>query len=393
MRHDVAPKRQFAQRGGLLLLTVLLTLALAGCKPSNRYHAPPPPPVITSKPVLMPMTTFLYVTGSTVAVNSVQLVARVAGYLERIAYTDGSIVKKGQLLFVIEPEPYAAKLKQAVAAVAQAKAQVLYAQSQYDRQQQMIKQNATSVANVEQWLATRDSDEAAVLENIANADIARINFGYTSVSAPFDGRVSRHLVDVGNLVGNSSATVLATIDQLNPIYVYFSVNELDMLKLRAALIAQGRNPETVHGAPIFVGLQSETGYPHPGKIDYVATSLDPSTGTIEARAVLDNDNNLLLPGLFVRARIPLGKPMQALALPDTAVLSDQAGPYVYVVGAHNVVAQKRVQTGTEENGMIAVTGLKAADQVIVNGLQNAAPGTTVAPSEQDISAPAANGPG
>ena len=150
MRHSVAPKRHLALLSGLVL-----TVLLAGCKPSNTYHAPPPPPVITSKPVLMPMTTYLYVTGSTVAVNSVQLVARVSGYLDRIDYTDGSIVKKGQLLFVIEPEPYAAKLKQAVAAIAQAKAQVLYAQSQYDRQLQMIKQNATSQANVEQWLATR----------------------------------------------------------------------------------------------------------------------------------------------------------------------------------------------------------------------------------------------
>lgn len=388
MRHSVAPRRRLALLAGLLLIVFL-----AGCKPSNRYHAPPPPPVTTSKPVLMPMTTYLDVTGSTVAVNSVQLVARVSGYLDRIDYTDGSMVKKGQLLFVIEPEPYAAKLKQAVASIAQAKAQVLYAQAQYDRQLQMIKQNATSQANVEQWLATCDSDEAAVIENTANAEIARINYGYTSVSAPFDGRVSRHLVDVGNLVGNSSATVLATIDQLNPIYVYFSVNELDMLKLRAALIALGRNPENVSGAPIFVGLQSEAGYPHPGKIDYVATSLDPSTGTIEARAVLGNDSNLLLPGLFVRARIPLGKPVQKLALPEAAVLSDQAGPYVYVVGAQSVVAQKRVQTGTEENGMIAVTGLGAADQVIVDGLQNAAPGVTVAPREQDISVPAANGPG
>jgi RND family efflux transporter MFP subunit len=388
MRRSVALKCRLVLLGGLLL-----ALLLIGCKPGNRYHAPPPPPVTTSKPVLMPMTTYLYVTGSTGAVNSVQLVARVPGYLDRIDYTDGSIVKKGQLLFVIEPAPYAAKLKQAVAAVAQAKAQVLYAQSQYDRQLQMIKQNATSQANVEQWRATRDSDEAAVIQNTANADIARINYGYTSVFAPFDGRVSRHLVDVGNLVGNSSATVLATIDQLNPLYVYFSVNELDMLKLRAALIALGRNPDNVRGAPIFVGLQSEANYPHPGKIDYVATSLDPSTGTIEARAVLDNGSNLLLPGLFVRAQIPLGKPVQALALPDAAVLSDQAGPYVYVVGAHNVVAQKRVQTGTEENGMIAVTGLGATDQVIVDGLQNAAPGTTVAPNEQDISVPAANGPG
>ena len=387
-RCSASPKRRSEQLAGLLL-----AVSLAGCGKSNSYHPPPPPPVVTSKPVQMPMTTYLNVTGSTVAVNSVQLVARVSGYLTSIDYTDGSVVKKGQQLFVIEQPPYAAKLKQAQAAVAQAKAQVVYAQAQYDRQLAMIKQNATSQANVEQWLATRDADQAQVLEAIANEKIAQINYGYTSVTAPFDGRVSRHLVDVGNLVGNGTATNLATIDQLNPIYVYFNINELDVLKLRAALIAIGRNPGEVSGEPVFVGLQSETNYPHPGKIDYVATSLDPSTGTIEVRAVLTNDSDILLPGLFVRARIPLGGAKRQLALPDAAVLSDQAGPYVYVVGPDNVVAQKRVQTGVDENGFIAVAGLDPAARVIVDGVQNAAPGSKVTPTEHDLSAPAANNPG
>ena len=387
-RCSASPKRRSAQLAGLLL-----AVSLAGCGKSNSYHPPPPPPVVTSKPVQMPMTTYLNVTGSTVAVNSVQLVARVSGYLTSIDYTDGSVVKKGQQLFVIEQPPYAAKLKQAQAAVAQAKAQVVYAQAQYDRQLAMIKQNATSQANVEQWLATRDADQAQVLEAIANEKIAQINYGYTSVTAPFDGRVSRHLVDAGNLVGNGTATNLATIDQLNPIYVYFNVNELDLLKIRAALIAMGRNPNNVTGSPVFVALQSEADYPHPGKIDYVATSLDPSTGTLQVRAVLNNDSNILLPGLFVRARIPLGGARQQLALPDAAVQSDQAGPYVYVVGADNVVSQVRVQTGVDENGFIAVTGLDSAAQVIVDGVQNAAPGSAVAPTEHDLSAPAASNPG
>ena len=387
-RCSASPKRRSEQLAGLLL-----AVSLAGCGKSNSYKPPPPPPVITSKPVRMPITTYLNVTGSTVAVNSVQLVARVSGYLTSIDYTDGSVVKKGQTLFIIEQPPYAAKLKQAQAAVTQAQAQVIFAQSQYTRQLNLIKQNATSESNVEQWLATRDSDQAQVLENEANLELAQIDYGYTNVTAPFDGRVSRHLVDVGNLVGNGTATNLATIDQLNPIYVYINVNELDLLKIRGALIAQGRNPNTVIGTPVFVGLQSETNFPHPGKIDYVATSIDPSTGTIEVRAVLDNDSNALLPGLFVRARIPMGAPVPELALPDAAVLSDQAGPYVYVVGANNVVAQKRVQAGTEENGFIAVTGLDPADQVIVEGVQNAAPGSTVAPTEQDVSAPASSNPG
>ena len=386
MRHKSSLKHRLTLLSGLLLAT-----SLAGCGKSNTYKPPPPPPVTTSKPVLMPMTTYLNVTGSTVAINSVNLVARVSGYLDSVDYTDGSVVKKGAKLFVIEPAPYAAKLQQAEAAIAQAKAQVIYAQSQYDRQLDMIKQNATSKANVEQWLSQRDSAQAQVTEAIANAEIAQINYSYTSVSAPFDGQVSRHLVDPGNLVGNGTATQLATIEQLNPIYIYFNVNELALLKVRAALIANGRRPDDVRGEPLQVGLQSETDYPHPGKIDYVSTSLDPSTGTIEARAVLENADGVLLPGLFVRAQIPLGPPVKKLALPDSAVQSDQAGSYVYVVGPNNVVVQKRVQTGVDNAGMIAITGLAASDQVIVNGLQNAAPGVTVAPTEQDIPVPA--GPG
>jgi RND family efflux transporter MFP subunit len=379
-------------RHRLALLSLASALALAGCGKSNSYKPPPPAPVVTSKPVSMPMTTYLDVTGNTVAVNSVNLVARVSGYLDQINYTDGTVVKKGANLFVIEPQPYQAKLEQAQAAVAQAQAQVIYAQSQYDRQLDMIKQNATSQASVEQWLAQRDEAQAQVLQAIANEKIAAINYGYTSVQAPFDGRVSRHLVDVGNLVGNDTATQLATIDQLNPIYVYFNVNELALLQVRAAMKAHGRDPNNVTGQPIAVGLQSETDYPHPGKIDYVANSLDSTTGTIEVRAVLDNPDDVLLPGLFVHAQIPLGGPVTQLALPDTAIQSDQAGPYVYVVGAKNVVSQVRIQTGVENAGMTAVTGLQPDDQVVIDGIQNAAPGVTVAPTEQDITAPTTPNP-
>jgi RND family efflux transporter MFP subunit len=385
MRHGLRHGPRFALLGSLMLAG-----ALAGCGKSNSYKPPPPPPVVTSKPVSMPMTNYLEVTGNTVAVNSVNLVARVSGYLTSVNYADGSTVKKDTNLFLIEPAPYAAKLQQAQAAVAQAQAQVIYAQSQYDRQLDMISQNATSKASVEQWLSQRDEAQAQVAQAIANAQIAKINFGYTSVLAPFDGRVSRHLVDPGNLVGNGMATQLATIDQLSPIYVYFNVNELILLQIRQALQQSGRNPNNVNGAPIEVGLQSETGFPHPGKIDYVSTSLDPSSGTIEVRAVLDNADDMLLPGLFVHAQIPLGAPVKQLALPESAVQSDQAGSYVLVVGAKNVVSQVRIQTGIDNNGMIAVIGLQPDDQIVVQGIQNAAPGITVAPVEQDIPAPSSS---
>jgi RND family efflux transporter MFP subunit len=384
MRNSIALKRLVWVSG------LCLVVALAGCGKGNSYKAPPPPPVITSKPVSMPMTTYLEITGSTVAVNSVDLVARVSGYLQEIDFTDGSVLKKGQRLFVIEPAPYAAKLLQAQAAVASAKAQVIYAQSQYDRQTSMFAQNATSQANVEQWLAQRDSAQAQVTESIANEELAAINFGYTTVSAPFDGVISRHLVDAGNLVGNTAATTLATIVQLDPIYVYFNVSELDLLSIRKALVASGRNPNKVTGEPISIGLQSDTGYPYQGKIDYVAPGVDPSTGTIQVRALFENENDFLLPGLFVRGRAPLGPPVMRLAVPDTAVMSDQGGSYVYIIGPDNVVVQQRVQTGVDDNGMVAVTGVDASDQVIVDGLQNAAPGSAVNPTEQDVQAPSAD---
>lgn len=370
-----------------LLWIICFALALSACGKNNSYKPPPPPPVITSKPVSMPMTDYMEITGSTVAVNSVNLVARVSGYLQEIDFTDGALVKKDQKLFVIQPDTYAAKLQQAQAAVASAQAQVIYAQAQYDRQQGMLSQNATSKANVEQWLSQRDSAKAQVVEAIANEELAAIDFGYTTVSAPFDGKISRHLVDIGNLVGNGTATTLATIDQLDPIYVYFNVNEQDLLAVRAAMAAHGLNPDDVQGHPISIGLQSESGYPHAGKLDYIAPGVDPSTGTIEVRAILDNPDNVLLPGLFVRGQIPLGAPVTRLALPDEAVMSDQAGSYVYVVGTGNVVAQKRVQTGVDNNGMVAVTGLDATDLVVVDGLQNAAPGVTVAATEKDMTQP------
>jgi RND family efflux transporter MFP subunit len=383
MRQSGSLQHHIVLIGGLLMAT-----SLAGCGKSNSYKAPPAPPVTTSKPVQMPMTTYLQVTGNTVAINSVNLVARVSGYLTSVDYTDGAIVPKGKTLFVIEQPPYAAKLQQATAAVAQAKAQVTYAQSQYDRQLDMIKQNATSTANVEQWLAQRDSAQAQVIEAIANEELAKINYGYTTVSAPFDGKVSRHLVDPGNLVGNGVATQLATIDQLAPIYVYFNVNEAEALTIRAAVMKMGRQLGETTGEPVQIGLQTETGFPHQGKVDYVSPSLDPSTGTIQARAIFTNADEVLLPGLFVRVQIPLGAPTEQMALPQAAVQSDQGGSYVYVVGANNVVAQKSVTTGVVNGSMIAVTGLAPDDKVIVDGVQNAAAGITVAPTEQDLTAPA-----
>jgi RND family efflux transporter MFP subunit len=368
---------RYARAAATGLCAVALAL-LGACGNRNEYHPPPPPPVTVSKPVRGPVTEYLLATGSVAPAQSVDLVARVEGYLRSVDFTDGTLVKSGQLLFVIEPEPYQAKL-------ASYQAQLENAQSEYDRQLRMIKENATSQANVEKWQSQRDQAAAAVT-------LAKINLGYTRISAPFDGRIGRHLVDPGNLVGAAgSSTKLATIEQVNPIYVYFSVNERDVLRIRASALARGAN---ITGAapkvPVYAGLQTEAGYPHEGTLDFASTGLDTGSGTLQARAIFVNSERILLPGMFARLRIPTDSPTQSLMVPDRVVSTDQAGSYVLVVGADHRVLQQRVEVGTVQDGMRVIhSGLDAKSDVVVDGLQNAVPGNLVTPTTQVLTAAAA----
>ncbi len=358
------------------LLGLSAAALLAACGKSNQYQPPPPPTVTVSKPVSLPVTDYLQATGSVAASKTVDLVARVEGYLRSVDFKDGSLVTAGELLFVIEPEPYAAKL-------ASQQAQLLNAQSEYERQLRMIKENATSQANVEKWQSQRDQAAAAVT-------LAKINLGYTRITAPFAGRIGRHLVDPGNLVGTSgSATKLATLEQIEPAYIYFSINERDVLRVRAAAMARGT---PINGqappVPVMLGLQTETGYPHEGTLDFADTGLDTGSGTLQLRAVVPNPKRLFLPGLFARLRIALDVPTAHLTVPDRVVGNDQVGAYVFVVGADHKVVQQRVETGPVENGMRAVlSGLQADSAVVVDGLQNAIAGNTVTPVAQSLTAP------
>jgi len=344
----------------------------------NKAPSLPPPTVIVKKPILLPITDYVTLTGNTVAYNSVDLVARVEGYLQSVEFTDGSFVKKGKELFVIEPEPYLEKLKAAEATNAAQKAAYQYAKAEYARQQQMYKQNATSLNNVQKWEAKRDETQAEVAKGVADVAIAAINYSYTHVLAPFDGRIGRHLVDPGNLVGNGKATDLATIEQIDPIYVYFNLNELDLFKIRTAAKKAGINANEINKVPIYVALQNENNFPHQGHLDFVNTGLNASTGTIEFRGLLENKDFALLPGFFVKVRIPISNPAPELTVPDTAVLYDQIGPYLFLVDKNNVVQLTRVELGALEQGVRAIVkGLNADDNVVVSGLQNATPGNTV----------------
>jgi RND family efflux transporter MFP subunit len=371
------PTEPAANRASTALALAGVTIAalLGGCGKRNAYQPPPPPPVTVSRPVLMPVTDYLQQTGSVAAFKTVDLVARVEGYLRSVNFKDGSLVKQGQLLFVIEPEPYEAKL-------ASYQAQLLDAQTEYDRQLRMIKQNATSQANVDKWLSQRDQAAAAVT-------LAKINLGYTRITAPFDGRIDRHLVDPGNLVGTTgTATKLATIEQIDPAYVYFSINERDLLRVRATAQAQGRSIREAPRVPVQVALQTEEGYPREGTLDFASTGLDTGSGTLQLRAIVPNADRILLPGLFAHVRVALSQPAPHLVVPDRVVGSDQVGSYVLTVSPDHKVKQQRIETGPLENGFRAVlTGLDASSEVVIDGLQNAIPGNLVTPTERRLRPP------
>ncbi|QBS12519.1 efflux RND transporter periplasmic adaptor subunit [Legionella geestiana] len=346
----------------------------------------PPPSVTVQKPVLKEMVDYVTQTGTTVAYNSVDLVARVEGYLQAIEFTDGTMVEKGRELFVIQPEPYMEKLKAAQATVAAQKAGYDYALSEYARQQRMYKENATSLNNVEKWLARTKEVKAEIDKAVADEEIAAINYGYTHVSAPFYGRIGRHLVDIGNLVGNGQATVLATLEQVAPIYVYFNLNELDLIRLRNAALAEGFKPGDIKQVVVDITMQNSTKRHH-ANLDFVNTGLNASTGTMELRAVLPNADYLFVPGLFVQVHLPVSKPQMQLTVPETAILSDQIGPYLLLVDADSKVVLRRVSVGSASDGVRAITkGLAANERVIVDGLQNATPGNLV--NAEDASPPA-----
>ncbi len=368
----------------------LLVLLLAACGKDNTYVPPPPPEVTVARPEQRTVTNTIELTGNTQSSNTVNLVARVAGYLQSVNFKDGAIVRKGDLLFVIEPEPYEASVQLAEATVEQQQATLTQATSEYERQQRLIKQKATSESDVESWQAQRNGAQAAVNQANANLELARINLGYTRIVAPFDGRVGRRQVDPGNLVGPGATTQLATIDQLAPIYVYFNVDEQEVLRLRAGLRAAGKTLKDVEPIRLGIGLQNETGYPHEATLDFVATDVDQSTGTLQARGVIPNKDYVFLPGQFVRVQIPVGTTENALLVPDRAVGMDQRGPYLLVVGKDEVVAQRPVQIGALQDGMRVIEqGLSADDRVVIDGLQRAIPGSKVTPHE---AAPAATMP-
>ena len=355
----------------VLVLALLIALSWAGCNRPQPFTQTGPPTVTVAKPGRETVAPSIDLTGTVAPYQTVDLVARVQGFLETISFKDGSFVNKDVVLFQIEKDMYEEK-------VALYQAQLNGAQAEYTRQVGMLKQNATSQANVDKALS--DRDQAA-----ANLAMAKIQLGYTTVHSPFDGRIGTHLVDVGNVVGTNAAapTKLATIDQLVPIYVNFSVSSRDALRLRkiAQKLGAGVKPG-VGKIPVFAGLDDEDGFPHKGVLDFANNSVDTSTGTIQLRAIFPNEEKILFPGLFARVRIPLGEPAPALVVPNTALANDQVGDYLLVVNAQNIAERRNVTLGARVGAMCAITeGLNENDRVIIGGQSAVRPGATVTPEE------------
>jgi RND family efflux transporter MFP subunit len=367
-------------------LLVPALLLLAACGQDNRYAAPPPQKVEVAQPLQQAVSEYFESTGNAAAINTVDLVARVQGFVQAISYADGEYVKKGRSLFTIEPEPYKLKVEAAKAAVTSAQATLKQAEAEYTRQADLVQRQVSAVATYDKALATRDSAQADLQSAQSNAQQAEINLGYTDVAAPFDGVVTARQVSIGQLVGANSATVLATIVQLNPIWVNFTASERDVLQVRDFLAREGRTTADLMGTTVEIGLATEPGYKHKGKLDYIAPTVNPSTGTLAARAVLENADRTLLPGYFVRVRIA-SPPEPSLLVPDVAIGSDQGGRYVLIVNKDNVVEQRRVEPAQLIGELRVIrTGLTKDDRVVVGGIMRAIPGQKVAPELHSLTA-------
>jgi RND family efflux transporter MFP subunit len=371
-------------RRALPLLSLAAAALSGGCAGSDE-SGPVAPPVTVATPEVRDVLNYGEYTGTTRAVASVVVRARVPGVLEEVRFAPAADIREDQVLFVIEQTQYEAARDQARAGVRSAEADLALAESNLERVRIAIETEAVSEQDLDRAEAEREAAEAAVLSARARLTDAERNYSYTLVRSPVAGQVGRNLVDVGNLVGAGEATALTTVNTLDPIYVYFNVPEsgvLAYLEGRREMEAGHVDPETTEQVgKVFVGTANESGFPHEGRIDFIGNTVDPSTGTIELRGVLPNEDRSLFPGLFVRIRVPGRMRPDAVLVEEAAVGTDLGGKYVMVVDQGGVVEQRYVDLGqVQEDGTVVVlSGLEPEERYIVNGLLRARPGLPVTP--------------
>jgi multidrug efflux system membrane fusion protein len=358
-----------------MALTALLQLA--ACSQKDEAHGGPPPaiPVSVVPAVQRSVLDSEEFSGRIEAVEYVELRPRVAGAIDRVHFVDGTQVTKGQLLFTIDPLPFAAEVARAQAQLAAASSRAALAKVELARAKTLIDTKAISRQEYDQLASGLRTSDADIKAAEAALQTARLNLGHASVRAPISGRISRASVTAGNLVNDQ--VVLTTIAGISRVYAYFDGSELTYLRVRA-------NPEKT--PKVMMGLANETGFPHEGRIDFVDNRLNPQTGAIRLRASFDNARGEFTPGLAARLKMPTSQPYQAILVPERAIGTDQSKKTVFVVGDDRMPQQREVKTGALFDGMRVVQGgVKPGEHVIVDGLQRVVPGMPVNPTVLQVS--------
>ncbi|MGB9617420.1 MAG: efflux RND transporter periplasmic adaptor subunit [Desulfomonilaceae bacterium] len=370
------------------LSTILLIVVamLPACNERSKQVQPQPPEVIVSHPLEREVTQYLEFSGTTAALEFVEIRARVEGWLESMHFVPGSHVKAGDLLFVIDQRPFQAQVDLMEASLKGREAELALKRANLKRAEQLL--STASISQLQYDIQNADESVAAAQVGIAKADLekAKLDLAYTKVTSPINGRVSRNYVDVGNLVGAREKTLLTEVVNDSSVYVYFDVSERDLLMLmRKYPRVQDEASTGKEKAPVYLQLADEKGFPHQGNIDFAESRVDVNTGTLRVRAIFSNEKGLLVPGLFGRVRVPIDRKTVLLA-PELAVGISQAGRYVFVVNRDHVVEQRLVKTGQLEGSLRVIEeGLSKDEWVVVNGIQRARPGAKVSPKESSIS--------
>lgn len=404
-----------------LYLACWVGLGLVGCRQQDRPApgAPPPPTVSVAQPIEYPVQSYYEYNGNLQAVEMVLVTARVKGFLDEISFKEGDEVKKGDLLFKIDPREYAATVKKAEGDLRKATSEQKLARLEEERGRRLRGTAALGVEDFEQRVAALETAGAMVMQAQAALEAAQLQLSYTEVRAPIAGQISRALVTRGNLVGQND-TLLTTIVSMDPLHVFFDAPEKDLIEYQRSLQAGQESDLQSRSLPVEIGVATEEGYPHVGKIDFRENRVDVGTGTVRIRGLIPNPRvppgnaRLLYPGLYARVRVPLGQPRKVPALPEDALMTGQEGRYVYVLGEGNVVQKRTVTVGphvwqapppgaAQAPGWTVVTagspatpvpavvaierGLTVNDRVVINGLTKARPGVPVTPETWELKAP------
>lgn len=350
--------------------------------------APPPPPVTVATPLAKRIVNWDEYSGRFAAVQTVEVRPRVSGFIDKLHFKDGQIVKAGQLLFTIDPRPFELALETAKAELARATAQVELASTEVERARPLVQTGAVTERDFDQRAAALSVARASLQGAEAAVKTAELNLEWTRVVAPIDGRISDRKVDAGNLVngGSGATTLLTTIVTIDPIHFIFDVSENDYLRYTRLAQTGERASSRDTGNPVRIRLSDESKFVHAGRMDFVDNALNPRSGTLRGRAVIDNKDGLMQPGLFARIEL-FGGEVDALLVPDAAIVSDQARKIVFTVDAEGVIVPKPVTLGAIEGGLRVVTsGLEAKDRVVIDGIANpmVRPGAKVTPRDGSI---------